>query len=206
MSDQQNDRFVRPSESLSNSLNAMCTIVELFPSQIFFWKSLKFKISHCKNFYCPLSKISLHYQNIISQRLTFFSPTVQLDFRWTREMSGWQNDRFARPSESLSNSLNAMCTIEELFPSQKLFRKLLKLKIRHCKNFQCPLSKISLHYQTGIDQRRTVFHQLFSWTSVGPNVRSTKWSVYKAIWECEQFLECHGYYLKTISQKFVWKY
>ena len=31
-----------------------------------------------------------------------------------------------------------------------------------------PLSKISLHYQTVIDQRVTVLHQLFSWTLVGP--------------------------------------
>ena len=52
---------------------------------------------------------------------------------------------------------------------QHFFWKSLKIKIRHCRNFQCPLSKISVHYQTVIDQRLTVFHQLFSWTLVGPS-------------------------------------
>ena len=51
-------------------------------------------------------------------------------------------------------------------PSQKLFWKLLKFKMRHCKNFQCTLSKICLYHQTVIDQRPTIFHQLFSWTFV----------------------------------------
>ena len=37
----------------------------------------------------------------------------------------------------------------------------------HCKKFHSPLSKISLHYQTVIDHRLTVFQQLFSWTCVG---------------------------------------
>ena len=46
---------------------------------------------------------------------------------------------------------------------------MLNFQIRHCENFQCSFSKISLHYRTVIDQRLTVFHQLFSWTSVGPS-------------------------------------
>ena len=39
----------------------------------------------------------------------------------------------------------------------------------HYKKYYCPLSKISLHYQTVIDQKVTVLHQLFSWTSVAPS-------------------------------------
>ena len=35
------------------------------------------------------------------------------------------------------------------------------------KKSHCALSTISLHYQMVIDQRLTVFQQLFSWTSVG---------------------------------------
>ena len=35
--------------------------------------------------------------------------------------------------------------------------------------FNVILSKISLHYQTVIDNRLTVIHQLFSLTSVGPS-------------------------------------
>ena len=37
----------------------------------------------------------------------------------------------------------------------------------HCKKVNCTLSRISLHYQTVIDQKLTTFHQLFSWTLVG---------------------------------------
>ena len=62
--------------------------------------------------------------------------------------------------------------IQRLFQSyletpQQFFWKSLKIKIRHCRNFQFLLSKISLHYQT--DWSEAVFHQLFSWTSVGPS-------------------------------------
>ena len=48
-----------------------------------------------------------------------------------------------------------------------------------------------MHYQTLINQRLKVFHQLFSWTSVGPSKCSTKWSVQKSIWEFEQFPGCN---------------
>ena len=51
--------------------------------------------------------------------------------------------------------------------SHKIFCKSINFKIKYCKTFHCPLRKISLHYQTVIDQRLTAFHQLFSWTSVG---------------------------------------
>ena len=69
-------------------------------------------------------------------------------------------------------------------------RKSLKFKIRHWKNFQSPLNKISLYYQTVIDQRLTVFNQLFNKLD-RRNVRSTKWLVRKAIWESEQFPGCN---------------
>ena len=43
----------------------------------------------------------------------------------------------------------------------------MNVQIRHCKTFHCPLGKNSLYYQTVIDQRLTVFHLLFSCTSIG---------------------------------------
>ena len=47
---------------------------------------------------------------LIDQRLddsSSLSPTIQLDFSWTLEMSHRQNDRFASTSNSPSNSLGA---------------------------------------------------------------------------------------------------
>ena len=46
-----------------------------------------------------------------------------------------------------------------------MFSKWVNVEIRACKKCRCPLSKISLHYQTVIGQSLTVFYQLFSWTS-----------------------------------------
>ena len=59
-----------------------------------------------------------------------------------------------------------------------------------------------------IDHRLTVFHQLFSWTLIGPstNVRLTKWSVRKAIWQSEEFPEYPVYKLRTPSLKFLSKW
>ena len=138
---------------------------ELLPSQKFFWKSLKFKISHCKNFQCPLTKISLHYQTPIDQKLTVF------------------HQLFSETSVGPSK-----CPIDKMIDLQghvevwaiswiPCVLKSLKIKIRHCKNFQYPLSKISLHYQNIIDQRLTVFHHGFSWTSIG----SSKFPINKMI-------------------------
>ena len=53
--------------------------------------------------------------------------------------------------------------------SQKFFCKWINNWSRHSNSFYCSLIKISLHYQTVIDQRLTVCHQLFSWTSFGPS-------------------------------------
>ena len=77
-------------------------------------------------------------------------------------MSNWQNYWFARSSESLSNSLNTMCTSWEL--PHIIFFGSQYFEIKYCKKFHCHLHKISLHYQTMIDQRLTALYQLFSWT------------------------------------------
>ena len=69
----------------------------------------------------------------------------------------WQSEQFL---EYHVNQLRSL--------SRKNFGKWINFQIRDCKTFHCPLFKISLHYQTVIDQRLTVFHRLFSCTSVGP--------------------------------------
>ena len=119
-----------------------------------------------KEFDNKFGRISLLFQNIFQSYARSLLPTVQLDFSWTLKLLDQQNDWFARRVQHY--------IIQRFFqnylriPSQKFFWKSLKFKIRHCKNFQCPLSKMSLHYQTVIDQRLTVFHQRFSWTSGRP--------------------------------------
>ena len=100
----------------------------------FFSKLINFKIRHQKNFHCRLSNISLHYVTASPSEANSLLPTVQLDFRWTLEISNrqklqainllptvqlyfsWtlemsdrQNDRFARPSESLKNFVSTVC-------------------------------------------------------------------------------------------------
>ena len=141
----------------------MCKLRTL--SQKFFCKWINFKVRHSKKFHCPLSKIRLHYQTDWSEAKSY-SPTVQLDFSWTLEMSDRQNDGFDGLSDSLRSSLTTVCT------SWELYRRICfenKFSNYAFKRFHCPLSKISLRYQTVIDQSLTVFHQLFSWTSVRPS-------------------------------------
>ena len=53
--------------------------------------------------FCPLSKISVNDQT----QANSLSPSVQLNFSWSLEMSDRQNDRLARPSECLSSSPGA---------------------------------------------------------------------------------------------------
>ena len=145
--------------------------------------SLKCKIRHCKKFQCPLSKISLRYQTVIDQRLTVF----QQLFRWTSvglskcpidKMIGLQGNMTVWAYPQVQHYI-----IQSLFQtylgtrSQKCFWKSLKFNIRRCKNFHCSLINISLHYQTVIDQKLTVSHQLFSWTTV----RSWKCQIHKMI-------------------------
>ena len=99
----------------------------------FFSKLMNFKIRHQKNFHCRLSNISLHYVTASPSEANSLLPTVQLDFRWTLEISNrqklqatnllptvqlyfsWtlemsdrQNDRFARPSYTLKSSMSTL--------------------------------------------------------------------------------------------------
>ena len=84
----------------------------------------------------------------------------------------------------------------------KIFSKSLKIKIRHCKNFQYPLNKISLHYQTVFDQRLTVTHLLFSWTSIGPSKRPIDYEINLPI---ENALESKARsLLPTVQLDFSW--
>ena len=57
----------------------------------------------------------MHFLTASLSEASILSPTVQLDFTWTLEMSDWQNDWFGSPSGSLRNSLTTMCTSSELF-------------------------------------------------------------------------------------------
>ena len=54
-------------------------------------------------------KINLLFQTVLKSEGGSLLPTVQLDFSWALEMSNRQNDRLARPSDSLSNSMSTMC-------------------------------------------------------------------------------------------------
>ena len=120
-----------------------------------------------KKFNNNFDKIKLLFQTVFEWKTRSLLPTVQLDFSWTLKMSV---DKMIRLQAHLRVRANFWmpCVLFEN-SSQNLFWMSLKFKMRHCKYFQCALSKISLHYQNVIDQRLTVFHQLFSWTSVGPS-------------------------------------
>ena len=89
------------------------------PSLKIFSKWIIFQITYCKKVHCPLSKFILHSLTASWSKASCLSPTVQLDFSWTHEISYRQNDRFARGSDSLSNSLSTMGTIWELL--QRIF-------------------------------------------------------------------------------------
>ena len=130
----------------------------------------KKKIRHCKNFQCLLSKTSLHYQTVIDQRLTVFNQLFSLTSVGPskcpiNKMIGSQGHLRVWAYPRLQHYI-----IQKFFQSyvrtlsQNFFWKSLKFKIRYCKNFQCPLRKLSLHYETVIGQSLTVFIQLFSWT------------------------------------------
>ena len=55
-------------------------------------------------------KISLLFETVLESEVRSLLLTLQLNFSWTLKISDWQNDRFAGPSDSLSNSLSTMCT------------------------------------------------------------------------------------------------
>ena len=55
---------------------------------------------------CVFDKISLLLLTVLESEARSFFPTVQLEFSWTFEMSDRQNDRFARPSDTLESSVS----------------------------------------------------------------------------------------------------
>ena len=63
----------------------------------------------------------------------------------TLEIPDGQKNWFRRPSDNVRNSQFSKISFTENFS------KLINVQIRHFKKFHCPLSKISLHYQTIID-------------------------------------------------------
>ena len=95
------------------------------PSLKIFSKWIVFQNRHCKKVHCTLSKFRLHSLTASWPKASSLSQTVQLDFSWILEMSDRQKDPFARPSESLSNSLNTMCTIWGLL--HRIFLKVIKI-------------------------------------------------------------------------------
>ena len=96
---------------------------------------------------------------LLDQRLAAF---YQL-FSWILKLSDQQNDcKAIWQSEQFSH----YHVYKPRTLSQKIFCNWINFWIKHSKIFHCSLSKISLHYQTVIDQRLTVLHPLFSWTSV----------------------------------------
>ena len=57
-----------------------------------------------------------------------------------------------------------------------------------------------MHYH-----RLTLFHRLFSWTSVGLSKWSTKWSACQANWISAQFPEYHVHHLRTFWNEKMFK-
>ena len=84
--------FARPSGTLKSSVSTLCS---------------NFEIRHWKILHSRLSKVTLHYETAPSSEATSVSPTAQLDFSWTLQISDRQNDWFARPSQCLSSSVSA---------------------------------------------------------------------------------------------------
>ena len=62
-----------------------------------------------RNFTPAFNKISLAFQTGLELEARRLLLTVQLDFSWTLKMSDRQNDRFARPSDSLKSSVSTIC-------------------------------------------------------------------------------------------------
>ena len=79
-------------------------------SQKFFLKGINFEVRHCKKFHYPLCKFTLHSLTASWSEINSLSPTAQLDFSWTFEMSDQKDNRFAKPSDNLWSSQSIMCT------------------------------------------------------------------------------------------------
>ena len=73
------------------------------------FEMMKFPNQPLKTFNRTFDKISLLFQTVLESEAKRLLPTVQLDFSWTFKMSHRQNDRFARPSNSLKNSVSTIC-------------------------------------------------------------------------------------------------
>ena len=109
--------------------------------------------------------ISLHYQTVIDQRLRAF-----------HQLSSWTSfgplkcpiDKIIcfQGHLTVCAILWVPCVLAKNSFTE-IFSKLINVEIRRCKKFHCPLRKINLHYETVIDQKLTVVHQFFSWTSIG---------------------------------------
>ena len=70
---------------------------------------MQFPNQPLKNFNRAFDKISLLFQTVLELEAKSLIPSVQLDFSWTLKMSDRQNDWFARPSNSLKNSVSTIC-------------------------------------------------------------------------------------------------
>ena len=73
------------------------------------FEMIQFQNQPLKKINCVFEKISLLLQTVLESEARIFLQTVQLDFSWTLEMSDRQNDRFARPSDSLKSSQSTIC-------------------------------------------------------------------------------------------------
>ena len=73
------------------------------------FQMIQFPNKPLKKINCAFDKIRLLLRTVLESEARSFLPTVQLDFSWTFEMSDWQNDRIARPSDSLKSSQSTIC-------------------------------------------------------------------------------------------------
>ena len=116
MSDRQNDQLARPFQSLSSS-------------PVTTWHHLK---TLSRLIHCTLSKFILHSLTASASwpKASRLSPTVQLYFSWTLEMSNQQNDSFARSSEGLSISSSATLNHPEAL-SKLILLKWISFRSNH---------------------------------------------------------------------------
>ena len=121
---------------------------------------------------------------MIDQRLTnsyqlFSWTSVQPSNCWIDKMIGLQGHLNVRAVPRVA-SVPAKNSFTEMFSKWKNFQT------KDSRKFYSPCSKISLHYETVIYHKLTVFHQLFSWTSVGlskcPINKMIVWQVHLNVW------------------------
>ena len=83
-------------------------------------------------------------------------------------MSDRQNDRFARPSESLSSSPGATWHHTEAL-SKLILSKWMNFQTSHLKKLEMISIKLTCFFKLFQDQRIQAFYQLINWISVGPS-------------------------------------